>query len=454
MAFTNTIIKSLAKTGSGGKRITHWEKNYPSGGVINGFGLRITKTNSCSWVLNYRVHSVDSVTGVVAPVRPYQWRRFKLGDFPAIPLADARKKAQVILGKIAEGVDPLERSDSDRMTLSEWIHGNKEYAGYYALKRSARSFHEMERRITVHILPRLGHKALEAITEKDVIKLRNAVVKPRGAKVEANRVLARLSDIFTQARKEGPLDKDFVSPTLDVNRYPEKSRERVLTDEEAKGFMDAVAEEGDHYFEAFIWVMRLTGLRVDEARTLTWKQVDLDATQKIIVDDQIVEVPSPTVTITRMEAKNETTLVLPLSPEALTVFRQIKRVAGSPHVFPSQNLRYDPDGKKSVAEQPFRGPWDRVRDKTGLRYDVFDDDGKLISEKIWMHDIRRTLGTTMAVNSSISTIGKVLNQKHASATEIYVRVQQGEMLDAVSKAGKLITNIHGEVTLKTAEKQE
>jgi integrase len=454
MAFTKTIIKSLANKGSGGKRVTHWESDYPSGGVINGFGFRITQINQCSWILNYRVHSADPETGVVVPVRPYQWRQFKLGDFSAISLADARNKAQVILGKIAKGVDPLERTDDDRMTLSEWIHGKGQYAGYYSLKQDARSFKEMERRIKKHIIPALGHKALEAITQKDVLKLRNKVVGKNDARVEANRVLARLSDIFTQARKEGPLKKDFVSPTLDVTRYPEKSRERVLTDEEAKGFMDAVAEEGDHYFEAFIWVMRLTGLRVDEARTLTWKQVDLDATQKTIIDDQIIEIPSPTVTITRMEAKNKTTLVLPLSPEALTVFQQIKKTAGSDHVFPSQNLRYDPDGKKSVPHQPFRIPWNRVRDKTGLRYDVYDEDGKLVSEKLWMHDIRRTLGTTMAVNSSISTIGKVLNQKHASATEIYVRVQQGEMRDAVSKAGRLITNLHGEVSLKTAEKEE
>jgi hypothetical protein len=59
----------------------------------------------------------------------------------------------------------------------------------------------------------------------------------------------------------------------------------------------------------------------------------------------------------------------------------------------------------------------------------------------------------MAVNSSISTIGKVLNQKHASATEVYVRVQQGEMRDAMNKAGQVISDLHDGISLSPVENE-
>jgi integrase len=454
MALTESLVKSLVSQGSGGKDLVHWDSQVNPGGkrpAISGFGLRISPKNYFSWLLQYQVHEQDSKTGEWRPTRKN--RRMSIGSYPEMNLSQAMERCSDLKGLIRSGIDPQVRTASKHTTLQEWIHGIGRKQGYYEVKKAqgSRSFKEMHRRIELWIIPTLGHIPLKDITQDDVTGLQIEIGedpdgkrKSGGAKVEANRVIARLSDIFTQARKKKVVGKDFVSPTADVDHYPEQSRERILTPGEAQNFMDAVVSKGDHYFEAFVWVLRLTGLRLNEARTLKWKEVDLAATQKTIVEDKIVDIPSPTVTIRRMEAKNNRTLVLPLNPEAKTVFEQIKKIAGNEYVFPRTDPRLARDARKSVAPQPFKRLWNEVRDQTETRYG---------ETRITWHDLRRTLGTTMAVNSSISTIGKVLNQKHASATEVYVRVQQGEMRDAMNKAGQVISDLHDGISLSPVENE-
>jgi len=52
-----------------------------------------------------------------------------------------------------------------------------------------------------------------------------------------------------------------------------------------------------------------------------------------------------------------------------------------------------------------------------------------------MHDLRRTLGSYMAIgNQSLHLIGKVLGHKSASATQIYSKLTHDPLRQAMEKA--------------------
>jgi integrase len=58
-----------------------------------------------------------------------------------------------------------------------------------------------------------------------------------------------------------------------------------------------------------------------------------------------------------------------------------------------------------------------------------------------MHDLRRTLGSYMAIGgASFPIIGKALNHKSQISTAIYARLSQARVLDAINMAVGLIQN--------------
>ena len=62
-------------------RVEYWDATFPA------FGLRVTEKGSKSWVLMYR--------------REGRLRRFTVGSYPRLSLADARDKARAALHEIA-----------------------------------------------------------------------------------------------------------------------------------------------------------------------------------------------------------------------------------------------------------------------------------------------------------------------------------------------------------------
>ena len=86
----------------------------------------------------------------------------------------------------------------------------------------------------------------------------------------------------------------------------------------------------------------------------------------------------------------------------------------SPFVFPG-------NGKKGHLDDPKRA-FDRIRKRMN-------------ADNFRMHDLRRTLGSYMAINGiSLPVIGKALNHKSQVSTAIYARLSQQPVEDAVNMA--------------------
>src|SRR6266700_5188476 len=90
---TDATIKAI-KPPSSGNQITYDDK-------VKGFGVRVTKADGRSFILNYRTRSGRE-------------RRYTIGTFPDWKTAPAREEARELKKRIDRGEDPLGDVEAER----------------------------------------------------------------------------------------------------------------------------------------------------------------------------------------------------------------------------------------------------------------------------------------------------------------------------------------------------
>jgi integrase len=110
------------------------------------------------------------------------------------------------------------------------------------------------------------------ISRPDVRALIESITD-KGAPVLANRVLALVSKMFNFA-----LVRDWRTdnPCQGVEKNPEKSLKRVLTDDEITKVWE-VLEREDPFFRALFQLRFFTAARGGEIRRMRWADIDLEA---------------------------------------------------------------------------------------------------------------------------------------------------------------------------------
>ena len=200
------------------------------------------------------------------------------------------------------------------------------------------------------------HSLPLAKVDRRAVAARISAVAAECGEVSANRTRASLSAFFAWAMREGLLDSN---PVVGTNRQPEKSRERVLADDELKIIWDAL---GPDDYSTVVRLLMLTGQRASEIAALRWSE---------IVGDQIVLPPGRT--------KNGRQHTVPLVATALAFFDD--RPRNDEFVF----------GRRSG--RPLGG-WGAC--KAALDQRIRERGGKV--EHWTHHDLRRTVATWMAEN--------------------------------------------------------
>ena len=129
-----------------------------------------------------------------------------------------------------------------------------------------------------HILPALGRLPLEAVERSHVVEFHR---KLSDRPVTANKSIKVLSHMYRLGEGWGLVPEGF-SPCRSVEKYPERSRERFLTDAEFARLgrvLDEAVNGGAAPLAAVmaIRLLMLTGCRKSEILTLRRKDVDLAA---------------------------------------------------------------------------------------------------------------------------------------------------------------------------------
>jgi integrase len=111
--------------------------------------------------------------------------------------------------------------------------------------------------IARHILPELKHLKVTDVSYSDVDALHRKITK-RGTPYHANRVLALLSKMFSQAIRWGWRADN---PTKGIERNQEHKRQRYLSADELGRLTLALAEHDDQQAANIIRLLLLTGAR-------------------------------------------------------------------------------------------------------------------------------------------------------------------------------------------------
>lgn len=317
-------------------------------------------------------------------------KRFTLGHFPDMTIEQARNKAQDLKKQIAGGIDPADekRRARQEMTFKELF---EIYIERHA-KLKKRTWAADVKAFNNHLKP-LANKRLSEIKKRHISTLHTRLGKTR--KHTANRVLALISSIFGRAIEFG-LWEDL-NPCRGIRKFPEKARDRFLQTDELPRFFEALAEEPNETMRDFFYMCLLTGARRANVLKMRWNEIDLEAGTWMI-----------------QRTKNEEPQTVTLPIEAIKILRTRKRETSSFFVFPGE-------GKTGHLVEPKSG-WKRILKRAGF-------------ENLRIHDLRRTLGSWQAITgASLPIIGKSLNHKNASTTQIYARLNLAPVRESVQKA--------------------
>jgi integrase len=253
---TDTTLRNLKPPAAG--RIELWDTLLP------GFGLRVTENDARTWFIMYRIGFGDSRTQ----------RRYKIGDAKLMSLGEAREAARKGLGKVERGVDPA----AERVQVQGVQAPPDSFAAvaeaylqrYVAKNTRASTFRETRRIFDVDLLPVWGSRPLASLIRRDVVAVLDTIAG-RGAEVQANRVLARLRTFFNWAMDEEYLTTSPIARMKAPTK--EKTRDRVLSDEEIRTFWQATGELGWPFGHLFRLLL-VAAQRRDEVAGMTWGELD------------------------------------------------------------------------------------------------------------------------------------------------------------------------------------
>jgi integrase len=390
-------------------------------GKVTGLYFVVQPSGARSWAVRYRADGKPA--------------KLTLGPFPAVGLAEARRRAREELGKIAGGEDPASTkrtareaaraaaaAESDRVSAvaTEFVKravtkrtGHRRISDSWAAER--------ERLLRVEVLPKIGSKRIGDVTKADILGLLEGMVD-RGSAVNANRLLAVLRRMFNWCISRGLVDKspcDKLTPPA-----PETSRDRVLSDDEIRLVWNAFGRVG-YPFGPMAQLLLLTGARLNEIASGRWSEIDLEA---------------KTWTVAKERSKNGVAHELPLSDAAIGILRSLPRIGDRKDVFVFSTTGRTPVSGFSNAKEAIDRAMVEAHGADAIPHWTF-------------HDLRRSAASGMAgIGSAPHVVEAALGHKSGTikgVAAVYNRysynVEKRAALDAWSRRiDSIISGVTGD----------
>lgn len=387
--------------------------------TVRGFGARRRAGAAVSYVLMYR-----TAEG--------RLRRYTIGPHGAPWKPEsARRRAQRLLGEVADGRDPgAEKRGARRLlTVSELLDRYwKDAQGGLVLARSGRpktlsTLASDKGRIEGHVRPLLGHLRVAAVTRHDIEKMMQSIAvgktvrkaktaKKRGLSVirggrgVATRTVGLVGAIFAYAVRAGARPDN---PAHGIRKFAESRRERRLADGEYRALGQALrTAESTALWPPAIAAARflaLTGWRRGEALNLRWHEVDLDRRTALLA-----------------ETKTGRSL-RPLPEGACGILRRAPRVEGSELAFPASR------GAGTMAG--FHSLWARIL-------------GGSLPSDVTPHTLRHSFASVAAdLGYGDATIASIIGHKRGGITARYIHSADAVLLAAADAIAARVSGLMG-----------
>jgi integrase len=409
---------------------------------VRGLFIQVTPGGVLSWVLRFRVHGHE--------------KTHKVGRWPELTVALARKLALEIQAKISQGEDPAatRRAEREAETVAELVKRfKKEHLP--TLKPSTRK--EYERLLDNVILPGLGSQRVKDVQPSDVAAFLSKIRSRTPKGIEANRTRATLSKMFSLASLWG-LRADGLNPAHGQARAAETKKDRHLSDKELLALGAAlrhlapepageVRQEGalpaeETHALAALRLSLLTGMRkseiIGDARreipALLWSDVDLDA---------------GTIRLEHHKTSKRTgARIISLCPAAVDLLEHLPRVLGNPYVIPGRRI--------GEPLQDLQGVWERVREAVPALQEKakVPKKARVDLSDVTIHDLRRSFASLAArMGYPELIVAALLGHAAGSVTAGYARLGADPLRDVVEAIGaRMAALLDGNVDLEAETK--
>ena len=320
---------------------------------LKGFGVRITPTGRKSFILEKRVNR--------------RVRRITIGRDGEVTVAQARNRAQQLLGQIAMGEDPVANKRREHARGVRLLEAYEDFLKARPRLRPATRV-DYDRAIYV-VFKDWQQRPLHTLTGQMMIHRHRALAKTRGEQ-GANNYMRVLRAIYTFAmdRYEDGSGQPVIArnPVLILTRtrswFPVDRRRTIVKPSQLHDWYEAVQSlrDNEHHramgdiVADFLLLLLFTGLRRNEAATLKWADVDLQESA-----------------LTVSNTKSHRPHTLPFSTFVHTLFLRRLGARHNEYVFPGHNgVRHLVEPKRQVQQ---------VIKQSGIKFT--------------MHDLRRTFLT-------------------------------------------------------------
>ena len=354
---------------------------------LTGFGVRVYPTGSKVYIAQAR-----------GPEGP---KRVAVGRHGVINADEARKRAAHIIARIKAGEEavPKPMKPVGGPTVGELCaRYMEEYVsvrckpGTVALYRSV---------IDRHVLPALGKAPLAALSRAQVAEFHESLYETPAV---ANMALRVLSAMYEQAARWGMVPEGC-NPCRSIMKYPERRRERFLTDSEFTRLGEALDEAEARggvsaSAVAAIRLLALTGCRRSEVLGLRREDVALDAGELRLPD-------------TKTGAR-----AVALPPQAVELLGNLLGAHDGPWVIPGRK----PGTRLANVDEA----WRAIRDRAGLG-------------DVRLHDLRHSYASrALALGEALPVIGKLLGHSRLETTARYAHLARDSAKQSAERVAESI----------------
>jgi integrase len=339
------------------------EKDYP---VTDRDGLIIDVLTSGSMIWRYR-YRFDG-----------KRRRFTIGPYPDIGLADARKQRDKAAELVAQGIDPSKNKQAEKaqrkveaaraFTFEQLAEGWFE-ADVAPMSESWR--YNVRNWLKSDIYPAVGKLDPRTITKDHIEAVIQKVMK-RGSPNSAAKIRVIFKKIFAYAEDENEITVD---PTVKIKpvKTPDTENHRPLSIKEIKPFLLALdADEGRLVSKLAIRLLMLTLTRKDELRLAKWTEFDFE--------NGVWEIPAH-----RMKGRRDHLVFL--CRQTIEILNQLKPLSREDgYILPGNSTQSKPIGHTTInsvidrleinggrfVPHGFRSTASTVLNEAGFRHDAVE----------------------------------------------------------------------------------
>lgn len=302
---------------------------------------------------------------------------------------------------IARGEYKVQKKKSATSLHSFW---EKQYFPW--LKENKKSWNIDNYNYENHLNPAIGKKSLDSITPFDIEKIvlslkkrKNKQGKPLAAATIKHQLIL-LNRIFNVAEQWGIFSGQNPCKKVKKPKLNNQVTEYLSNDELLR--LIKVLETWENRMQASIIFFSLyTGVRPNEVFKLEWRDIDYEKK-----------------TVTLRDPKGILDQILPLSPKALNVLRDVPKEYDTPFIF------YSVKGKQ---RKTIRHGWKQIKELAGIH------------ESFRYYDLRHNFASYLVSSGeSLYTVQKLLCHKDSKTTQRYAHLADETLRDAVNLSDNLL----------------